>query len=113
MKRNAGIEYKLIVFEPGYPVFLSVIGPPKHYKQSLAASVETLKTPIYVLRQVLDYADHPQARVQAYWLASFSISPSDFISGCIVQIKNVDIPVDDQNQRHSFIDFYSELIDDY
>ena len=43
---------------------LSVVGPPKHYQQSLAASVEPLKTPIYVLRQLLGYADFPQSRVQ-------------------------------------------------
>ena len=88
---------------------LSVVGPPKHYQQSLAASVEPLKTPIYVLRQLLGYADFPQGRVQHQWLASFKASPPDFLSECIVQIKNGDIPVDDLNLRRTFIDFYSDL----
>ena len=88
---------------------LSVVGPPKHYQQSLAASVEPLKTPIYFLRQMLGYADFPQSRVQHQWLASFKASPPDFLSECIVQIKNGDIPVDDLNLRRTLIDFYSEL----
>jgi hypothetical protein len=92
---------------------LSVVGPPKHYQQSLAASVEPLKTPVYVLRQFLGYADFPQSRVQHQWLASFKTSPPDFLSECIVQIKNGDIPIDDLNLRRSLIDFYSELTEIY
>lgn len=92
---------------------LSVVGPPKHYQQSLAASVEPLKTPIYVLRQLLGYADFPQSRVQHQWLASFKTSPPDYLSECIVQIKNGDIPIDDLNLRRSLIDFYSELQEMY
>ena len=92
---------------------LSVVGPPKHYLQSLAASVEPLKTPICVLRQLLGYADFPQSRVQHQWLASFKASPPDFLSECIVQIKNGDIPIDDLNLRRSLIDFYSELQEMY
>lgn len=88
---------------------LSVVGPPKHYQQSLAASVEPLKTPIYVLRQLLGYADFPQSRAQHQWLASFKASPPDYLSECIVQIKNGDILIDDLNLRRSLIDFYSEL----
>ena len=92
---------------------LSVVGPPKHYQQSLAASVEPLKTPIYVLRQLLGYADFLQSRVQHQWLASFKTSPPDFLSECIVQIKNGDIPVDNLDLRRSLIDFYSELQEMY
>ena len=92
---------------------LSVVGPPKHYQQSLAASVEPLKTPIYFLRQMLGYADFPQSRVQHQWLASFKASPPDFLSECIVQIKSGDIPVDDLKLRRHLIDFYSELISAY
>ena len=92
---------------------LAQIGPPKHYQQSLAASVEPLKTPIFVLRQLLCYADFPQSRVQHQWLASFKASPPDFLSKCIVQIKNGDIPVDDYTLRQQLIDFYFELISAY
>ena len=92
---------------------LSVVGPPKHYQQSLAASVEPLKTPIYVLRQFLGYADFPQSRVQRQWLASFRTSPSDFLSECITQIKNGDIPVDDLTLRRQLIDFYSEMTEKF
>ena len=92
---------------------LSVVGPPKHYQQSLAASVEPLKTPIYVLRQLLGYADFPQSRVQHQWLASFRTSPSDYLSECITQIKNGDIPVDDLDLRRTLIDFYSDLQEMY
>ena len=80
---------------------------------SIAAKLEPLKTPIYVLRQILGYADFPQSRMQAYWLASFKTSPTDFLSECIVQIKNGDIPVYDLNLRYSLIDFYSEMITAY
>ncbi len=92
---------------------LSEVGPPKHYQQSLAASVEPLKTPIYVLRQLLGYSDFPQSRVQHQWLASFRTSPSDYLSECITQIKNGDIPVDDFNLRRTLIDFYSDLQEMY
>ena len=85
------------------------IGPPLHFLQSQAASVEPLKTPIFFLRQMLGYADFPQSRVQHQWLASFKTSPPDYLSECIVQIKNGDIPIDDLNLRRSLIDFYSEL----
>lgn len=89
------------------------IGPPTHFLQSQAASVEPLKTPIYFLRQMLGYADFPQSRVQHQWLASYKTSPSDYLSECITQIKNGDIPVDDLNLRRSLINFYSELIEKY
>ena len=89
------------------------IGPPTHFLQSQAASVEPLKTPIYVMRQLLGYADFPQSRIQHQWLASFKTSPPDYLSECITQIKNGDIPVDDLNLRRSLIDFYSEMITAY
>lgn len=62
---------------------------------------------------MLGYADFPQGRMQAYWLASFKTSPTDFLSECIVQIKNGDIPVDDLDLRHSLINVYSELTETY
>ena len=37
----------------------------------------------------------------------------DFLSECITQIKNGDIPVDDLNLRRSLIDLYSELLSAY
>lgn len=80
---------------------------------SIAAKLEPLKTPIYVLRQMLGYADFPQSRVQHQWLVSFKTSPPDFLSECIVQIKNGDIPVDNLDLRRSLIDFYSEMITAY
>ena len=89
------------------------IGPPTHFLQSQAASVEPLKTPIYVLRQLLDYADFPDSKVQRQWLASFKASPPDYLSECITQIKNGDIPIDDLTLRRSLIDFYSEMITAY
>jgi len=92
---------------------LAKIGPPTHFLQSQAASVEPLKTPIYVLRQMLGYADFPQSRVQHQWLASFKSSPSEFLSECIMQIKNGEIPVDDLNLHRTLIDFYSEMIEAY
>ena len=46
------------------------IGPPTHFLQSQAASVEPLKTPIYVMRQLLGHADFPDSKVQRQWLAS-------------------------------------------
>ncbi len=89
---------------------MRVKGMSREMNASIAAKLEPLKTPIYVLRQILGYADFPQSRMQAYWLASFKTSPTDFLSECIVQIKNGDIPVDDLNLRCYLIDFYSEMI---
>ena len=89
------------------------IGPPTHFLLSQAASVEPLKTPIYVMRQLLGYADFPDSKVQRQWLASFKTSPPDYLSECITQIKNGDIPVDDLALRRQLIDVYSELLSAY
>ena len=75
---------------------LAQIGPPTHFLQSQADSVESVED-TQVLRQMLGYADFPQSWVQHQWLASFKTSPPVFLSECIVQIKNGDIPVDDLN----------------
>ena len=92
---------------------MKVKGMSREMNASIAAKLEPLKTPIFVLRQLLGYADFPQSRVQHQWLASFRTSPSDFLSECITQIKNGDIPVDDLTLRRQLIDFYSELISAY
>ena len=92
---------------------LRIIGPPKSSLQSHAANLEALKTPIYFVWEMLGYGDFPQSRVQHQWLASFKTSPPDYLSECIVQIKNGDIPIDDLNLRRSLIDFYSELQEMY
>lgn len=92
---------------------LAQIGPPTHFLQSLAANIEPLKTPIYVLWQLLGYGDFPQGRTQAYWLASFKTSPPEYLSECVTQIKNGVIAIDDLTLRRQLIDFYSELIEQY
>ena len=92
---------------------LAQIGPSTHFMQTQAASVEPLKTPVYVLRQLLGYADFPPSKVQHQWLASFKTSPPDYLSECITQIKNCDIPVDDLNLLRTLIDLYSELIEQF
>ena len=92
---------------------MKVKGMSREMNAYIAAKLEPLKTPIYVLRQMLGYADYPQGRVPAYWLASFKTSPPDYLSECITQIKNGDIPVDNLDLRRSLIDFYSELISAY
>lgn len=92
---------------------MRVRGMSREMNASIAAKLEPLKTPIYVLRQMLGYADYPKGRAQAYWLASFKTSPPDFLSECIMQIKNGDIPVDNLDLRRSLIDLYSELITAY
>lgn len=86
------------------------VGPPTFFLREQAASVEPLKTPIYVLWEFLGYGDIPQSRVQRQWLSSFKTSPPEYLSECINQIKNGDIPVDDLSLRRSLIDFYSEMI---
>lgn len=92
---------------------MRVKGMSREMNASIASKLEPLKTPIYVLRQMLGYADYPKGRVQAYWLASFKASPPEYLSECIVQIKNGDIPVDDHDLLRSLIDFYSEMITSY
>ena len=89
------------------------IGLSTHFPQSQVVSVEPLKTPIYVMHQQFGYADFSDFKVQHQWLASFKASPSNFLSECIVQIKNGDIPVDDQTLNGSLVDFYSEMITAY
>ena len=88
---------------------MRVKGMSREMNASIAAKLEPLKTPIYVLRQMLGYSDYPKGRVPAYWLASFKTSPPDFLSECITQIKNGDIPVDDLDLRRTLINFYSEM----
>lgn len=92
---------------------MRVKGMSREMNTSIAAKLEPLKTPIYVLRQMLGYADYPKGRAPAYWLASFKTSPPDFLSECIVQIKNGDIPVDNLDLRRALIDFYLELQEQY
>lgn len=89
------------------------IGPPTFFLKEQATGVEPLKTPIFVLLQLLGYADFPDSKVQRQWLASFKTSPPDYLSECITQIKNGDIPVDDLALRRTLIDFYSEMITAY
>lgn len=89
------------------------LGMSRELNASFAVKLEPLKTPIYVLWQLLGYGDFPQNKVQRQWLASFKTSPPDFLSECITQIKNGDIPIDDLTLRRQLIDFYSELIEQY
>lgn len=88
-------------------------GMSKELNVSFAVKLEPLKTPIYVMWQYLGYGDFPQGREQAYWLSSFKTSPSEFLSECITQIKNGDIPVDNIALRSLLIDFYSDLTEVY
>ncbi len=89
------------------------LGMTRDLNRSVAAKLEPLKTPIYVIWEHLGYGDFPQSRVQHQWLASFKASPPDFLSECIVQIKNGDIPIDDLNLRRTLINFYSDLQEMY
>lgn len=84
-------------------------GMSRQLNASFAVKLEPLKTPIYVLWQLLGYGDFPQGRTQAYWLASFKTSPPEYLSECVTQIKNGDIAIDDLTLRRTLIDFYSEL----
>ena len=45
---------------------MRVKGMSREMNAYIAAKLEPLKTPIYVLRQMLGYADYPQGRVPAY-----------------------------------------------
>ena len=84
-------------------------GMSKELNASFAVKLEPLKTPIYVMWQLLGYGDYPKGKTQAYWLASFKTSPPEFISECIMQIKTCEIPVENLELRRKLIDFYSEL----
>ena len=92
---------------------LRTLGMTRALNRSVAAKLEPLKTPIYALWEHLGYGDFPHNRTQRYWLSSFRTSPTDFLSECITQIKNGDLPIDDLDARHILIDFYSELIEIY
>lgn len=85
------------------------LGMSRELNASFAVKLEPLKTPIYVMWQYLGYGDFPDSKEQRIWLSSFKTSPPDYLSECIMQIKNGDIPVDDLNLRRTLIDFYSEL----
>ena len=88
-------------------------GMSRELNASFAVKLEPLKTPIFVMWQFLGYGDFPQNKVQRQWLASFKTSPPEYLSECITQIKNGDIPIDDLTLRRQLIDFYSELIEQY
>lgn len=88
-------------------------GMSRELNASFAVKLEPLKTPIYVMWQYLGYGDFPDSKEQRIWLSSFKTSPPDFLSECITQIKNGDIPIDDLTLRSQLIDFYSELIEQY
>ena len=88
-------------------------GMSRQLNTSFAMKLEPLKTPIYVMWQYLGYGDFPDSKEQRIWLASFKTSPPEYLSECITQIKNCDIPIDDLTLRRQLIDFYSELIEQY
>ena len=85
------------------------LGMTKEQNSSIAAKLEPLKTPIYFLWEFLGYGDFPNNKTQRRWLSSFTSSPSDYLSECIMQIKNGEIPIDDCDLSRTLIDFYSEI----
>jgi len=88
-------------------------GMSRELNASFAVKLEPLKTPIYVMWQYLGYGDFPDSKEQRIWLSSFKTSPPEFLSECITQIKNGDIPVDNIALRSLLIDFYSDLTEVY
>lgn len=85
------------------------LGMTKEQNSSIAAKLEPLKTPIYFLWEFLGYGDFPNNKTQRRWLSSFNSSPSDYLSECIMQIKNGEIPLDDCDLSRTLIDFYLEI----
>ena len=85
-------------------------GMSRELNASFAVKLEPLKTPVYVMWQYLGYGEFPDSKEQRIWLSSFKTSPPEYLSECITQIKNGDIPIDDLTLRRQLIDFYSELI---
>ncbi len=85
------------------------LGMTKEQNSSIAAKLEPLKTPIYFLWEFLGYGDFPNNKTQRRWLSSFNSSPSDYLSECIMQIKNGEIPIDDCDLSRTLIDFYLEI----
>ena len=86
-----------------------MLGMTREQNSSIAAKLEPLKTPIYFLWEFLGYGDFPNNKTQHHWLSSFNSSPSDYLSECIMQIKNGEIPLDDCDLSRTLIDFYSEI----
>lgn len=85
------------------------LGMARDLNRSVASKLEPLKTPIYLLWAHLGYGDFPLNRTQRHWLSSFRMSPTDFLSECITQIKNSDLPIDDLDARRALINYYYEL----
>ena len=85
------------------------LGMTSEQNRSIAAKLEPLKTPIYFLWEFLGYGDFPNNKTQRRWLSSFNSSPSDYLSECIMQIKNGEIPLDDCDLSRTLIDFYLEI----
>ena len=92
---------------------VKTLGMTRDLNRSVAAKLEPLKTPIYFLWEFLGYGDFPQNRTQFHWFSSFKSSPSDFLSECIMQIKNGDLPIDEPDARRALINFYSDLTEMY
>lgn len=89
------------------------LGMTRDLNRAVASKLEPLKTPIYFLWEHMGYGDFPQNKSQRHWLSSFRTSPTDFLSECITQLKNGDLPIDDLDARRSLINFYSELTEVY
>ena len=92
---------------------VSTLGMTRDLNRSFAAEQAPLKTPIYFLREFFGKCDIPNNRAQRHRHSSFWTSPPDYLSECIMQIKNGDLPIVDLNLRHSLINFYSELTEAY
>ena len=80
---------------------LSVKGMPKHIQQPIADKVEPLKAPMFFIWDKLGYgspAELSPRGIKAYWMASFNISPPDFLSECIQQLRSHEIPIADYDK---------------
>ena len=95
---------------------MSAKGMPKHIQQPIADKFEPLKAPFFFVWDKLGYglssALSPRG-VKAYWLASFQTLPPDFLSECVLQLRTLEIPINEYDGgidlQKSLINFYSDL----
>ena len=84
-------------------------------KDPKLSNVEALKVPMfYVWSRLYGHTHTLSPRgTSAYWLANFKTLPPEYLSECIRQLREGEIPYVDIELRDSLINFYSELAEAY
>lgn len=91
-------------------------GMPDFLQEPKVANVEALKIPMFYVWHKLGYGHtytlSPRG-ANAYWLASFKTSPTEYLLECMRLLREGEISYVDMELRNSLINFYSDLAELY